>query len=69
MRQKYTYMLPVNEPEGENGTVTVLVIELDDPSPVRRGAIVRRIIRKNYGLSRHEAKLALRAMEFDTLIT
>lgn len=67
--QTYMYGIPINEPEYEGATVTVLHVQIPDDSPVRRGAILRRILRKNYGLSRMEAKLALRAMEFDTIVT
>ena len=67
--QTYTYSVPINEPAEEGGTVTVLHVQIKDDNPVRRGAKLRRIFRKNYGLSRHEAKIALRAMEFDTVVT
>ena len=67
--ETYMYGIPINEPAHEGGTVTVLHVQITDNSPVRRGAILRRILRMNYGLSRMEAKIALRAMEFDTIVT
>lgn len=66
--KKFQYYVPVNEAEA-GGTVTMLVVTIQDESPVRRGAKLRRIFRNNYGLTRQQAKDALRAMEFDTLVT
>ena len=70
MRQTktYTYGIPVNE-QVDGGTVTVTFVQITDDSPVRRGAKLRRVLRNNYGLTRHQAKLCLRAMRFDTIVT
>lgn len=65
----YTYSIPINEPAYEGASVTMFVVTIQDNSAVRRGAIMRRALRINYGLSRHEAKVGLRAMKFDNLVT
>jgi len=65
---KFQYPVPINEAE-VGGTITMLVVTIQDESPVRRGAKLRRIFRNNYGLTRQQAKDALRAMEFTTVVT
>ena len=64
----YTYGIPVNDAV-DGGTVTVFTVSINSNNPVRRGALLRRAIRKNYGLNREQAKRALRAMGFSTIIT
>lgn len=69
--KQYSYSIPINEPDnskGASGTVTVLYVSIQDDSPIRRGRILARILKQNYGLNRNEAKLALRAMEFDNIV-
>lgn len=67
--QTYAYTIPVNEPDDKgSGTVTVLRVQITDNNPVRRCAVLRKILKQNYGLRRKESKRALRAMGFDDLV-
>lgn len=63
----FTYGIPINE-SVDGGTVTVLSVQITDSSPKRRGAKLRRLLQQNYNLTRKQAKAALRAMGFDTII-
>lgn len=65
----YAYSIPINEPEDKgSGTVTVLRVQIQDNNPVRRCAVLRKILKKNYGLTRIQVKRALRAMGFEDLV-
>lgn len=65
--ETFCYGIPINEQEGD-GTVTVLWVSIKDNNPIRRGAKLMRILKQNYGMKRADAKKALRAMEFDTIV-
>lgn len=65
---EYRYAIPVNtgREEGDNGSVTVLLLTLKGWANKRR-ALMRNYLKKNYGLTRLQAEDSMRAMGFDDL--
>jgi hypothetical protein len=64
----YRYSIPINEKEGDDGTVSMDVITLYAGRPAKRRRQMRHVMRTRYGLSRDQVTKVIEAMGFTDLM-
>jgi len=67
MAQIYRYMIPINEPDGEDGSVTYDIVTLTSGRPAKRRKQMRNYMRKRFNINREQFKQVVDKLGFTDL--